>query len=330
MVQIIFVQSLSLSLHSVQSDFLPITKRVLHGSIQGPSLFLIFINDFPTSLNYKLRFKLCGKDLRNSRLYKSLQSKLLLSEISSKESACCARREDAIKDDKALHSGNFSWLDFRLVKSFISRTTRELPNKSSNRRRKKLRSFGLSSDLTPCDPNKVVHNYSSMCISKRIKPLLAFRLELFLPLEKLASRLKNDNHALNKSEFFTRLEMLVKNCYYWFRPYKVFSSVFRKDDITAVKQLSSNKSVVVCRPDKGRGVVTVDKNKYLDSMHSIISDCIKFEPVIENVIKYTFKLKIKINLLISAQRPYKHWNKQSNYNIYQPKLTYIEIITFCV
>ena len=61
----------------------------------------------------------------------------------------------------------------------------------------------------------------------------------FLPLEKLVSRLNNKNHVLNNSEFFPRPETLVKKYYYEFKPYKVFSSVFGKNDIAALKQLSS-------------------------------------------------------------------------------------------
>ena len=192
-----------------------------------------------------LRFKLNRKDTRKSGLYKPLQAKLLLLEISSKESACCARRGDATKADGALHTGISSWLDLRLVKSFISRTTREFYYKSSIRHRKKLRSLGLSNDLTPCYPGKIVHNYCSLCISNRTKTFLAYGLEFslpvykldfyryFLPFDYLVSRLNNDNHVLNKSELFPRLDTLFKKHYYGFKPYKAFSSVFRKDDIQA-------------------------------------------------------------------------------------------------
>ena len=57
--------------------------------------------------------------------------------------------------------------------SLRQRTTREFSDKSSIRHRKKLRSLCLSNDLKPCDPGKVVNNYSSLCISNRTKTLLA-------------------------------------------------------------------------------------------------------------------------------------------------------------
>ena len=54
----------------------------------------------------------------------------------------------------------------------------------------------------------------------------------------------------------------------------------------------------MCKLDKGRGVATVDKTKCLDSMHSIISDRTKFEPVIENAIKFTFRVEAHINYVL--------------------------------
>ena len=66
----------------------------------------------------------------------------------------------------------------------------------------------------------------------------------------------------------------------------------------AFKQLSRNKFVVVCKPDRGRWVAIVDITKYLDSIHSIISDCTKFEPVNENAKQYTLSIEDQINYFL--------------------------------
>ena len=120
----------------------------------------------------------------------------------------------------------------------------------------------------------------------------------FLPFEKLASRLNNDSQVLHKSECFPRLEKLGEKYYYGFKLFKVFSSVFGKDGIAAVKQLSSNKTVVMCKPAEGRGVVIVDRTKYLDSTRSIISDHTKIEPVNESATKYTFMIEDQISYFV--------------------------------
>ena len=52
---------------------------------------------------------------------------------------------------------------------------------------------------------------------------------------------------------------------------------------------------MVCKPDKGRGVVVVDKVNYLESMNSIISDNLRFSEIIEPIKKFSLKIEDKIN-----------------------------------
>ena len=75
--------------------------------------------------------------------------------------------------------------------------------------------------------------------------------------------------------------------YYSFKPFKVFSAVFSRQDVLELKKLASNKDVVVCKPDKGRGVVLLDKCTYIESMTKLIADRTKFEPITLSVQKYT-------------------------------------------
>ena len=43
----------------------------------------------------------------------------------------------------------------------------------------------IHNDLKPCDPDKIVLNYSSVNLSFRIKTLLAFGLDFCLPIYKV-------------------------------------------------------------------------------------------------------------------------------------------------
>ena len=45
-----------------------------------------------------------------------------------------------------------------------------------------------------------------------------------------------------------------------------------------LKDLKKDKSIIVTRPDKGRGVVVMDKNDYISKMNVILSDRTKFTP----------------------------------------------------
>ena len=53
------------------------------------------------------------------------------------------------------------------------------------------------------------------------------------------------------------------------------TSVFNKKDVMLLKKLSSDKTVIVCKPDKGIGVVLLDKYMYLSKMNKLVSDASK-------------------------------------------------------
>ena len=45
----------------------------------------------------------------------------------------------------------------------------------------------------------------------------------------------------------------------------------------ALKSLATNKDVIITKPDKGRGVVVLDRNTYDTKINELISDRTKFE-----------------------------------------------------
>ena len=65
---------------------------------------------------------------------------------------------------------------------------------------RKLRAIGVHHDLYPCDPSAVVHNYSNVILSSRLRTLLAFGLEFGLPVYKL-----------NYFRYFLKFEELYNN-----------------------------------------------------------------------------------------------------------------------
>ena len=68
----------------------------------------------------------------------------------------------------------------------------------------------------------------------------------------------NDNlHQLKM-----KLRSIAYQYYYNFKGYKIFSSIFSKRNICDLKQLASNNNIIMCKPDKGRGVVLIDSHLY--------------------------------------------------------------------
>ena len=100
---------------------------------------------------------------------------------------------------------------------------------------------------------------------------------------------------------------------YNFKSCKVFSAVFSKQDLTNLKQLASNKDIIVCKPDKGKGVVILNKETCISKMLNLISDRAKFEPVSDSLFKYAMKIEDKI---INFLRQLKNRNILSK-NVYR-------------
>ena len=59
--------------------------------------------------------------------------------------------------------------------------------------------------------------------------------------------------------------------------------------------MAANKEIIVCKPDKGRGVVLLDKAIYLSKITELIADKTKFETISDAPDIYTRKMEDKLN-----------------------------------
>ena len=123
----------------------------------------------------------------------------------------------------------------------------------------------------------------------------------FLPIESIVSRIKflNLHRDVNFTEFLNKFHAVTHKYFYNFNSFKIFSAVFTKKDIDEIKTLASNKDIIICKPDKGRGVVILDKATYISQMHKLLSDNSKFEKITNfSFAKYTLKIEDKVNNLL--------------------------------
>ena len=86
----------------------------------------------------------------------------------------------------------------------------------------KLRYLGIKNNVSPCNPDRIVFNFSSVCLKTRMKNLLAYVLGLLLPIykldfnkyflsyESLVARIKSLNldKTTDFTEFMTQLHSL--------------------------------------------------------------------------------------------------------------------------
>ena len=174
---------------------------------------------------------------------------------------------------------------------------------------RKLADMGILNDLNPVNPDKTVLNFSKFSLSSRLKTLLAFGLDFGLPIsklnffhyflkfEELYNSLSRDSVIANDQclEFKNRLQSIANKYFYNFSAFKIFSAIVTKSDISILKSLGRNKEIIVTRPDKGRGVVLLDKDKYVEKMNNIISDETKFSEIKEPIQVYSLRVEDKIN-----------------------------------
>ena len=259
-----------------------------------------------------LYFKLYRKQLHHSKLYKSWQYKLLNIEITSKNKL--------IKNLKCKHDklcmdfeNIVSRLDLTWLKSYINVNVNKRIQLVKIRQSRKLSNLGINNSLTPLDPNKVIFNYSSRILTDKEKNLLAFGLSFCLPIfkinffnyflsfEKLYNILKKETcfGQRENPSLKSQLHNLAYKLFYNFKPKKVFSPFISKSDINILKSLSRDDSITICRPDKGRGVVILDKSNYISKMEEILSDYTKFKEIKHNNnLKLTLQQEDKVNRLV--------------------------------
>ena len=254
-----------------------------------------------------LRFKLYRKSLKSSNFYRSWQDKLLNYEIKFKEGTIKSLCEELSVTD-TLITNKFSSIDSIIVRRNVRQILCTFETTTNATHVRKLKDLGINNELAPCNPQSVVFNFSSVTLSRKLETLLAFGLDFCLPIyklnfvhyfsrfESLAGRLgKLDHNRAQMPEFMNKLHALTFKYFYNFKSHNVFSAIFTKSDISLLKSFASNDQVIVCKPDKGRGVVILDRDVYTSKMINFLSDNCKFQTITDPIDKYTRKIEDKLN-----------------------------------
>jgi len=257
-----------------------------------------------------LRIKLYRRSLETSSLYKSWQTKLLQREISSKQRAC---RTLQLKIDNVLEEirATVSSIDFSCLKLWIERNQRSFVDRTRTVHEKKLNRLGISLIKSELSPKTIIHNLSDRVLTGNEEKILMLGLDFGLPIRKLNffkyhlvfenlfSKLDNINihkYVENPRQFFkTGLKSLVNKYFANFKPHRNICPVFSREDFATLRNLSKDKSIYITRPDKGNGVVILNKNDYITKIMEIIGDYTKFREVQDDERKLIIRLEDKLN-----------------------------------
>ena len=111
-----------------------------------------------------------------------------------------------------------------------------------------------------------------------IQPDKIRKSKIFIAFEKIHRSFINNL----KSEG-TKNQMKVHLCYLansYFYNYKPSPRILRQHRV--LRNLRKNKDIVITKPDKGNGVVILDRKLYNNAIEEIISDSSKFEKLNED------------------------------------------------
>ena len=141
--------------------------------------------------------------------------------------------------------------------------------------------------LFPQNPERYVHNFSSVTLDKTLLEVLSLgpkfcipstkvrQLDMEVQFENLFAQLSDlQNQSSLDSE---RLKAtLVNTCYQYSHSKPNMKNVLSKEHMESLKKLRTNKEIIISKPDKGCGIVLLDKNDYINKMGNILSDNTKF------------------------------------------------------
>ena len=259
-----------------------------------------------------IRFKVYTREFQFTRTYHSWQLKLLDYEIKAQTDKRCN-----ILHDLSLHNSELrasvSSLDFSCLSSLLdSGVERKLVDVRLTHIRK-LRNLGI--DITKkVDPSKVIFNLSNRVLSKDEKDVLSLGLDFglvprkinfvkyFLSFEKLCCSLKNcalyGNETLDS--IFNRISVIARDAYRISCRNKEGETPSNINNINVLSNLKQDNNIIIMRPDKGRGVVLMDRQDYKQKVYNILADATKFKHLDVDIASYIMKLEDRLNRILRS------------------------------
>ena len=257
-----------------------------------------------------LKFKLSNRNLQTSKVYRNCQKHLLSCEIKQKNKALKAL-EEKLKNCHGLLKEKVSWLDYNHLSELVIRTNSKTVARTEFVQKNKLRKLGFVADSV--SPEKVIFNYSSKVLTDVENRALSNGLKYalyprslnfarhFLGFEKLYKVIQNlslyDPSAKGFNFVKTSLRYLAFWSYYSHEK-NPQSQNLEKEEHLALRNLAQDKGLVVTRPDKGNGVVLLNKSDYVEKMMDILNDVTKFKVISDNIFTLILKSEDKLNRLL--------------------------------
>ena len=271
--------------------------------------FLNNCNDFGVIPNF-LRFRVYSHAFQHTRTYKSWMLKLLDYEIQSQR-----KKSDDTTTNLSVSLAKLretvSFFDFKCLYVLLTSSNDrkiDLVRKTHDR---KLKNLGVNTDLR-VDYDKVIFNLSDRNLSKQEKEVLGLGLDFGLKPDKINTvtffrHFENLCHIVKDCKIYdkfqmnnvmNRLSVVANNSYRNFRSFVNNNKAFNTEKLEVLKGLKDSEDLVITRPDKGKGVVLLNTNEYIDKINGILADRSKFRLIKAELATQILKLEDKLNRLL--------------------------------
>ncbi|KAA3676016.1 uncharacterized protein DEA37_0010896 [Paragonimus westermani] len=169
---------------------------------------------------------------------------------------------------------------------YIQNIVRKQASLESNKLKSNLNSASMVS-VFPSNPERYVHNFTTMHLSKPLLEVLSLgpkfscprnkskQLDLKVQFENLYSQVESlvPSSELNTEPFKT---ILVNTSYQYLNVKPHLSSILTRRHFQELNDLRRNNDILSSKPDKGAGIVLMDRSTYMQKMANILSDSPKF------------------------------------------------------
>ena len=144
-------------------------------------------------------------------------------------------------------------------------------------REKQILSLGLHFSIPFCKLGKLNHSIAFERLINTIQNTSSEFLCNNLSLNSIV------NSVRNVSKFCFNLAYKSKN--------KIVSPIFSRSDIDVLKNLSKDEDIIITRPDKGRGVVILNKKDYIQKCELLLNYNSIFSKVNGDILYVVVKLE---------------------------------------
>ncbi|XP_042870212.1 uncharacterized protein LOC122252037 [Penaeus japonicus] len=254
-----------------------------------------------------IKFKIYSRNFLSSHTYKSWLFQLLEFEIKTQAKKLSRLSFNHSNNVKSLKS-KLSYIDFQCLSCmWEANTEKRLPN-IRNRHYKKLLNLGI--DVTQkVKPENVIFNLSNRKLTKEESDLLALGLDFGFPTmnlnyEKFFLGFECICHRIAKFDVFgndslhsirNRISAIAKNAYRQFCHERGSNSETNDHQLKLLKKLREDNDLIITKPDKGRGIVLLNRTEYDSKVKAILDDRTKFKLLKTNIASHILKLEDKLN-----------------------------------